>query len=198
MNLLSKAIILATAVHDGQYRKGSGLPYITHPLSVMTRLRHKIEKDVDNDILICAVLHDVYEDVDMKTFDMEAYCKHVNCENKRTIQEVVICLFGEKVHNILEELTNDKATIARIGKTAYLKAKLHVMSSAAFIVKCVDRLDNLSDSKHMTPEAREALIDNTIEIWDIKRQGETELECCFQSEVLDCCMDMSTIGCNQA
>jgi len=140
----------------------------------------------------------VYEDVDMKTFNIEAYCKYVKCENKRTIQEVVIHLFGEKVHNILLELTNDKATIARIGKTAYLKAKLPVLSSAAFIVKCVDRIDNLTDSKHMKREAREALIDNTIEIWDIKRQGETELECCFQSEVLECCMDMSTIGCNQA
>lgn len=53
-NLLSKAIILALKVHDGQVDK-SGMPYVGHVMRVMAAGRTDDEK-------IVGVLHDVVED----------------------------------------------------------------------------------------------------------------------------------------
>lgn len=54
--MLSSAIMLATAKHHGQYDKG-GLPYSLHPLKVM----HYLKSD-DFELMAIAVLHDVVED----------------------------------------------------------------------------------------------------------------------------------------
>ena len=35
MNKIEKAVLLATKAHAGQVRKGSGKPYILHPMEVM-------------------------------------------------------------------------------------------------------------------------------------------------------------------
>jgi (p)ppGpp synthase/HD superfamily hydrolase len=61
---LTKAILIATGKHDGQYDKG-GNPYILHPL----RLMLKAENDTDR---IVAVLHDVIEDTDYTIRDLLA------------------------------------------------------------------------------------------------------------------------------
>lgn len=54
MNLLSKAVILATEAHDGQLDKG-GQPYILHALRVMLAVSGEHEQQA-------AVLHDLVED----------------------------------------------------------------------------------------------------------------------------------------
>jgi len=57
--MLSKAILLATNAHDGQFDK-SGRPYILHCLTVM----HKLRSD-DEDLMCIAVLHDIMEDTEV-------------------------------------------------------------------------------------------------------------------------------------
>lgn len=54
--MLSKAILIATLAHEGQFDKG-GNPYILHPLTVL----HKLKSDSE-DYQVAAVLHDVIED----------------------------------------------------------------------------------------------------------------------------------------
>lgn len=54
--MLSKAILIATLAHEGQFDKG-GNPYILHPLTVL----HKL-KSTNEDEQVAAVLHDVIED----------------------------------------------------------------------------------------------------------------------------------------
>lgn len=61
---LSKAILIATLAHEGQFDKG-GKPYILHPLTVM----HKLDS-ADEDEQAAAVLHDVIEDCTGKTIKM--------------------------------------------------------------------------------------------------------------------------------
>lgn len=56
--MLSKAILIATMAHDGQFDRG-GNPYILHPLAVM----HNIKRQgFDIETQCVAVLHDVLED----------------------------------------------------------------------------------------------------------------------------------------
>jgi len=57
------AVKLATTKHEGQYRKISGLPYITHPLAVA-------DKFDDEDRKIVAVLHDTIEDTDLSISEL--------------------------------------------------------------------------------------------------------------------------------
>ena len=54
--MLSKAILIATQAHAGQFDKG-GKPYILHPLTVL----HKVGQ-VSEEVQAIAVLHDVVED----------------------------------------------------------------------------------------------------------------------------------------
>lgn len=62
--MLSKAILIATNAHDGQFDKG-GAPYILHPLKVMHYTR-----SVDPEILAIAVMHDVVEDTKVTYKDL--------------------------------------------------------------------------------------------------------------------------------
>ena len=58
---LEAAICLAAKAHMGDVRKGENVPYIVHPLRVMTK--------VDTpEARMAAVLHDVVEDTEI-TFD---------------------------------------------------------------------------------------------------------------------------------
>lgn len=61
--MLSKAILIATNGHAGQFDKG-GMPYILHPLTVM----HKLKTD-DEELQCAAVLHDYIEDVKCATYE---------------------------------------------------------------------------------------------------------------------------------
>ncbi len=56
---LTEAVIFAAQCHEGQYRKGSGLPYILHPMEVV-QLLHAM--GADNDLLMAGILHDTVED----------------------------------------------------------------------------------------------------------------------------------------
>ncbi len=58
MNMLAKAIQIASTAHLNQLDKG-GKPYILHPLWVMDRVRH-----LGEDYMIVAALHDVVKDSD--------------------------------------------------------------------------------------------------------------------------------------
>jgi len=55
----SNAVALAVAAHSGVFRKGTTVPYISHPLAVSAIA---MEYGADEDVAIAAVLHDVVED----------------------------------------------------------------------------------------------------------------------------------------
>lgn len=127
--MLQAAIEFSVISHRGQIRKGNKRPYILHPISVMTRLMQIKENSVNIYLLACAaVLHDVVEDCGINI-------------------EEIIRRFGLKVATLVEELTTDKKMVEILGKTQYLSMKMISMSSYAFTIKLVDRLDNISDMK---------------------------------------------------
>ena len=58
-SILDKAIIFATRAHQGQERKGKGLPYIVHPMEAVAIVA---TITADQEILAAAALHDTVED----------------------------------------------------------------------------------------------------------------------------------------
>lgn len=66
--LLNKAIALATEKHKNQ-RDLSGVPYILHPLRVMSSIKTKY--GWDEELMCIAVLHDVIEDSNTTWEDLQ-------------------------------------------------------------------------------------------------------------------------------
>jgi (p)ppGpp synthase/HD superfamily hydrolase len=56
---LQKAFRYAATKHDGQARKGTAVPYLSHVMAVTSLV---LEAGGDEDMAIAALLHDVVED----------------------------------------------------------------------------------------------------------------------------------------
>jgi (p)ppGpp synthase/HD superfamily hydrolase len=57
--MIFEALEFATLAHKGQYRKGTRIPYIVHPLNAARTL---IESGCEETLVAAALLHDVVED----------------------------------------------------------------------------------------------------------------------------------------
>lgn len=61
MTIIEKAINFAAKAHDGQMRKSTSIPYITHPFAVGMLLQ---QLNCSNDVIAAGILHDTIEDTD--------------------------------------------------------------------------------------------------------------------------------------
>lgn len=82
---LGQALTLAIEAHEGQVRKGTNIPYISHPIAVASIA---LEFGADEDQAIAALLHDVIED------------GGANYENRIRVQ------FGDRVVGIVNGCTD--------------------------------------------------------------------------------------------
>lgn len=69
-NVLDRAIVFATEAHEGQFRKGTQIPYILHPMEAAAIVG---TMTTDNEVIAGAVLHDVVEDTDTTIDDIQEY-----------------------------------------------------------------------------------------------------------------------------
>lgn len=118
---MEEAYLYAVEKHLGQKRKFSDVPYIRHPELVTCVLASYTD---DECILKAALLHDTVEDTDA------------------TLEDIVE-LFGEKVSNLVDELTNDQKQIDVLGKKVYMAGVFNILSDDALLIKLVDRLHNV-------------------------------------------------------
>lgn len=61
MNLINQAIIFATLAHEGQYRKSTKIPYISHPYAVGMLLQNE---GCSEAVIAAGLLHDTLEDTE--------------------------------------------------------------------------------------------------------------------------------------
>lgn len=116
-----KAINLAAVLHEGQERKGDGLPYIVHPFSVALIL---MEYSEDEDVIVAGLLHDTIEDT--------GYTKEQMKEE-----------FGERVTSLVCDLTElPKSFSWQERKDSYLK-HLAGAGHESKLVCAADKLHNL-------------------------------------------------------
>ena len=122
----AKALHLAIEAHDGQLRKGTTTPYISHPIAVASIA---LEHGADEDQAIAALLHDAIED------GGAAYGPR--------IEE----LFGERVSAIVQGCTdgvpdaNGKKEKWKQRKEKYL-TNLATTHSDVLLVSGCDKLHN--------------------------------------------------------
>jgi (p)ppGpp synthase/HD superfamily hydrolase len=123
----TKAISLAAEAHEGQERKGTGMPYITHPVAVSALVARY---GGDEDQQIGALLHDVLEDAG------EDWAPRIAEFGERVLAIVRACTDGTP-----DAVTGVKAPW-RERKEAYL-AHLAETPDDALLVSACDKLHNI-------------------------------------------------------
>ncbi|MGO2114138.1 HD domain-containing protein [Corynebacterium casei] len=122
---LLRAINAAAWVHDGQLRKGTDIPYISHVFAVMHLVGQ--QPGVNEDAQIAALFHDVLEDAP------ERY-------SAVTMEEE----FGADVVETVQWVTKDKALESwRERAEAYLE-KLDDAPREALVIAACDKVHNLT------------------------------------------------------
>ena len=145
---IKKAYEYAAAKHSGTFR-GTGEPYIRHPLRVA---RFVTEWGFESDVIMAAILHDVVEDCDTPLAEIREE-------------------FGTNVADIVDTVTalSDKDfadhTLTKVQKDMLSDARLQQkMNDKALYVKIADRLDNLSTLSGVSEEKRIPKAEHTREI----------------------------------
>lgn len=127
--LLNNAIKFAVEKHAGQVRKGTDLPYIVHPLEVMTILG---AMRADAEVMATGVLHDTVEDTDATIDDIKAN-------------------FGDRVAELVQGHTEDKSKSWEERK----KEALEELRNAPFDLKCLVMADKLSNMRAIARDYRQ-------------------------------------------
>ena len=122
----SQGLELAVRAHDGQVRKGTGIPYIAHPMAVASIA---LEYGADEDQAIAALLHDAVEDGGAE-YEQEIR----ECFGARVADIVMGCTDG------VPDATGQKPPW-RQRKEQYL-AHLELAASDVLLVSGSDKLHN--------------------------------------------------------
>ena len=85
-SIVCEAAVFAARAHDGQVRKGSGIPYILHPMEVASIVSTLTD---DEEVIAAALLHDTIEDT-------------------AVTEEEIRALFGDRVASLVAHETEDK------------------------------------------------------------------------------------------
>lgn len=119
--MIDKAIQFAVVAHEGQYRKGTNIPYIVHPVSVGFLLQ---SIGCDEEVIAAGLLHDTVEDTDTEVDDI-----------KRE--------FGERVASLVLSVSEPDKTLP------WEKRKIHTIESLGqvgedtLVITLADKIHNL-------------------------------------------------------
>lgn len=158
MNMIAKATLFADQAHDGQVRKFTGLPYISHTMEVMQIVRGV---SADDDILAAAVLHDVIEDCGITYTDLAAEF------NERVAYLVY------QVTNTADESDGNRDTRAYINRTI-----LKDVSADAQTIKLADIISNVSGvdiALECDPVWTRLYLEEKRELLKVLNKGDREL-----------------------
>ena len=129
--LILKAACFAAYKHRNQRRKDEErTPYINHPISV-AKIISEIGNVEDPEVLAAALLHDTLEDT-------------------KTTPEELIDNFGERVCNLVQEVTDDK-TLPKLERKQRQIDHAKEISEGAALIKLGDKISNVTDITDTPP-----------------------------------------------
>jgi (p)ppGpp synthase/HD superfamily hydrolase len=143
--MIFEAIEYAAAAHRGQYRKGTRIPYILHPLNAARTL---IDAGCADHLVAAAVLHDVVEDTSRTLADIR----------KR---------FGERVAELVESATEPHRWASWEQRKRHTIEHLRTADEEMLLVAIADKLDNIRS-------LREDLMRRGEETWKRFKRGRKE------------------------
>ncbi|MCR4717500.1 MAG: HD domain-containing protein [Lachnospiraceae bacterium] len=126
--MLNEAINYAVAMHSGQMRKATDIPYIVHPLECVAIASRMTS---DEEMLAAAALHDTVED-----------CK----KNGASIEEIKE-KFGERVAHFVAHESEDKSKTWMERKQATIDLLKNSTKEECILV-LADKLSNMRSVEH--------------------------------------------------
>ena len=138
--LILKALEFAAFKHRDQRRKDEVTPYINHPIALASVLAREggIQDEV---VLAAALLHDTLEDT-------------------QTTPDELRGAFGDRIADIVEEVTDDKSLLKAERKRLQIEDAA-ALSREAKLVKLADKICNVRDVADQPPAK-----------WDLARRRE--------------------------
>jgi (p)ppGpp synthase/HD superfamily hydrolase len=116
-----EAIEFAVKAHRGQFRKGTKLPYILHPLGVAKIL---IEHECYEEIVIAGILHDTVEDTPVTLDDIKEH-------------------FGVRVAGLVEALSEPDKSDSWENRKQHTIDYLKTAPVDVLLIACADKLNNI-------------------------------------------------------
>jgi len=129
---INHAFAFAAKHHDRQVRKGTRLPYLTHPANVAVILTRY---DRDEDIVVAGILHDVVEDCVRDGYSQETLQQRIGEKFGASVLETVL----QVTHRKLDDDGVELSSLER--KTDYLE-RLSEAGDAARWVCAADKIHN--------------------------------------------------------
>lgn len=147
MELLGNASRYASQAHMGQTRK-SGIPYEEHPFEVARILA---ENGMDAELIAAGILHDVVEDTEISTADIE----------KEFGPEISFLVDGVTKIDALPSLSRELRQAETFRKMLLSMAR----DPRVILIKFADRLHNLRTLRYMKPERQKGIASETLEVY---------------------------------
>ena len=129
---INHALAFAAKHHDRQVRKGTRLPYLTHPANVAIILTRYGR---DEDTVVAGVLHDVIEDCVRENYTREMLEQRIGDKFGTAVLDAVLAVTQRTIDDSGMELSSDER------KDDYLE-RLSSASEAARWVCAADKLHN--------------------------------------------------------
>ncbi len=129
---INHALAFAAKHHDRQVRKGTRLPYLTHPANVALILTRY---DRDEPTVVAGILHDVVEDCVRGGFTHQMLEQRIGEKFGADVLDTVLRVTKRQVDDVGVELSRDEQ------KEDYL-ARLGSASESALWVCAADKLHN--------------------------------------------------------
>ncbi len=163
--MLDTAVTMAARAHDGQRRKYTGEPYITHCLEVVSILmRHGIKDKGDGrNMLAAAMLHDVMEDTPLDYRWMLSFLRCYGDDN------------ASRVCTLVRELTEPERQGNRATRKAVEAQRLSMVSPEAQTIKYADLISNTSSITQHDPDFARIYLQEKWNILKVMRAGDETL-----------------------
>lgn len=136
MSIINKAHEFAAKAHEGQVRKYSGEPYISHPVAVADLVQefYAHYRQMNHEVAICAaLLHDVVEDCDVSIEEIEKE-------------------FGPEVAELVWYLTKPPKFLGKDAVTNVYETQLGHAPEVARVIKFFDIKHNYEHLKEIDPK----------------------------------------------
>src|SRR4051794_27195355 len=121
MDVIEKALQTASKSHEGQYRKNTDIPYITHPVAVGMML---LKAGYSEEIVAAGILHDTVEDTPLTLKDLKKE-------------------FGANIAEMVEGSSEPDKSLPWKNRKEHTIEFLKTASEEIRAVVCADKLHNI-------------------------------------------------------
>jgi (p)ppGpp synthase/HD superfamily hydrolase len=148
-DVINHALAFAAKHHDRQVRKGTKLPYLTHPANVAVILTRY---GCDSDTVVAGILHDVIEDCVREGYSREMLEQRIGDKFGAKVLDTVLAVTYRRHDDDGVELSGDDR------KTDYLER----LSGASEVARWVCAADKIHNASSILSDLRRTVDAETI------------------------------------